>query len=259
MNNIEHQREHFNNIASKYYSARQNPNSLLFKRLLWNYALRSLPPCTSVSVLEAMCGYAEGEDIVKSHYCADAIYTGFDYSEKLIEIVKKLNPSKNVFVKDVTTFHPDSKFDLILIIGGLHHVPDYTGQVLRNLRDGLTDDGYLINFEPTHGNRIAKSIRSRVYRSNPIFDYSTERDYSVNELNELYCSAGYEIAFQFYPGLLAYSLYYNPDVFPRLARISSFVLKTLFTLEKPLYKTRIAKFFSFATLTILRRKESMSD
>jgi len=257
MSSVEQQKEHFNNIALEYYSARQNPNSLLFKRLMWSYILKHLPPPrSSISILETMCGYAEGEDIVKSHYCTDVDYTGFDYSEKLIEIVKQLHPEKNVFVQDVTTFYPDSQYDLILIIGGLHHVPDYSATVLKNLKNALADGGLLINFEPTHGNKIAKMVRSHVYRSSSIIDNSTERDYSVDELNELYSNAGYDIAYQFYPGLLTYSLYYNPDIFPRLARISPVILKTLFALEKPFYKTRIAKLFSFATLTILKKKES---
>ena len=258
MSDIEQQKEHFNSIAMDYYYARQNPNSLLFKQLLWKYILSHLPPRSKATVLEAMCGYAEGEEIVKSHYCINVDYTGFDYSEKLIELVRQLNPTKRVFVQDVTTFKPDSLYDIILIIGGLHHVPDYTEKVLLNLRNGLTDDGYFISFEPTHGNRIAKMIRKRVYRSSSIVDYTTERDYEIHELNKLYKNAGYEIVHQFYPGLLAYSLYYNPDIFPKLVHIGRVMLKMLFTLEKPLYMTRFAKIFSFATMTILRRKEGKS-
>ena len=255
MNSIEQQKDHFNNIALEYYLARQNPNSLMYKQLLWKHIFSFMPPTQEViSVLEAMCGYAEGEDIVTSYYCPNINYTGFDYSEKLIDIVKQSNPEKNVFVQDVTTFRPSSKYDLILIIGGLHHVPEYSEVVLKNLKEGLADNGCLINFEPTHGNRITKAIRSHIYRSNPIFD-STEKDYSVDELNNIYSGAGFKITHQFYPGLLAYSLYYNPDAFPSLARISPIVLKVLFALEKPFYKTWIARFFSFATLTVLTHEK----
>ena len=255
MDNIEKQKEHFNSIALEYYSARQNSNTLLYKQLLWHYVFKHIIPSSErVSVLEPMCGYAEGENIVKSHYCSNIEYTGFDYSENIIDIAKQMHPGKKIFIQDVTTFRPVSKYDLIIIIGGLHHVPDYSYEVLRNLRDGLLGNGYLINAEPTHGNIIAKVIRDRIYRSNPIFDHLTERDYSVDELNKIYSDAGFEIVYQFYPSLLAYSLYSNPDVFPRLARINPLVLKILFVLEKPFYRTKIAKFFSFGTITILKRK-----
>ena len=254
MNSIEQQKEHFDNIALEYYTARQNPNSLEFKRLLWDYVFSFIPHSTKmISVLEPMCGYAEGETIVTTHYCKDINYIGFDYSENLINIVKKSWPNKNVFVQDVTTFKPERKYDLILILGGLHHVPDYTTQVLRIMNDSLEEGGYLINLEPSHGNRISKAIRDRIYRSSPIVDYQTEKDYAVKELTNIYIETGFRIVHQFYPGLLAYSLYYNPDMFPRLSRINPKALRTLFALEKPFYKSRLARFFSFATLSILSK------
>ena len=256
MDSIEQQKEHFNKIAENYYSTRQNSNSSLYRKYLWDYIFRNAPPPPReiLTLLEPMCGYAEGKEIIEAHYSKKTEYTGFDYSEEIINIVKKIAPERNVFVQDATTYHPTSKFDCILIIGGLHHVPDYTEVVLRNLRAGLADDGYFVNWEPTHGNRIAKAIRDRTYRKNPVFDYETERDYSVNELNKMYKDAGYDIVQQFYPGLLTYCLYANPDVFPFLAKIPQIVLKIAFKMEKCLYKTRLAKCLSFLTITILKKK-----
>jgi len=250
---ISRQKEHFNNIANQYYIARQNPNSLRYKELLWKYIFQFFPSTKSISVLEPMCGYGEGEYTIKSCYCQSVDYTGFDFSERLIEIIKKNTPNKHVFVQDVTTFIPEDKYDLIWLIGGLHHVPDYSFAVLKNLCKGLNNNSLLVNFEPTHSNAITKKIRSHIYRSNHIFDETTERDFSVNELNNMYKNAGLEIVCQFYPGLLSYCLYYNPDAFPRLASINPVILNSLFALEKPFYRTSIAKFFSFATLTVLKK------
>ena len=131
---------------------------------------------------------------------------------------------------------------------------DFTEEVLSNLSNGLADDGYLINFEPTHGNRVMQAIRSRIYRKSPLVDFETERDYHIKELNKFYAASGYDMAWQFYLGLLTYCLYYNPDVFPRLTKTSPVLLKVLFALERLFYRTSIAKFFSFATLTILIKK-----
>lgn len=255
---IEKQKEHFESIALLYYEARQSLNSILYKEKLWEHIFGFLPPAGKrgqLTVLEAMCGYAEGEKIVKKHYNLNVQYTGFDYSQNLIDSVKQRYPEKDVFVQDVTKFRPQMQYDLILIIGGLHHVHEFTEDVLNNLKYGLKDSGYLINFEPTHGNRIMQAIRDRIYRKSSFIDYETERDYHVNELNNIYAVSGFDVVWQFSPGLLAYCLYYNPDIFPRLAKINSSVLKILFAIEKPFFRTRIARFFSFATLSVLQRQK----
>ena len=78
-----------------------------------------------------------------------------------MEIVKKLNetrPELSVSFGDVTKFKTDEKFDVIIIIGGLHHVPDFAGQVVRNLSSHLKDGGYFISYEPTSGNPLFRLI-----------------------------------------------------------------------------------------------------
>ena len=37
MAKIEQQRDHFDNISAKYFSARKDPNHLLLKRYIWEY------------------------------------------------------------------------------------------------------------------------------------------------------------------------------------------------------------------------------
>lgn len=253
MNKIEHQNRHFNAISEKYYRARQDKKHLLYKQLLFSYLLKSLKRKADkqMLVLEPMCGYGEGKKIVEKYINKNIVYEGFDYSDILIKKVKANIPDINIYKQDVTTFVPDKQYDIIILIGGLHHVPDYAGIICENLAKGLKKDGFFINFEPTSNNFIVKIVRNMIYRNNSLFDDMTERAFTLKELNRLY-AAGLQIEKQFYPGLLAYVLWYNPDAFPKLNLGNEKMVKLIFGLEKRLYLNVIGRLFSFSTFTILK-------
>ncbi len=122
------------------------------------------------------------------------------------------------------------------------------GTLAASLRPG----GLLINLEPTHGNPLARMVRERIYRRNQLFDAETERAFSVEELDAMFVSAGLELAYRTYPGLLGYVLYYNPDAFPGLNLAGTRAVNMLFALERPLMATRIGRWLSFATLAVWR-------
>jgi hypothetical protein len=125
--------------------------------------------------------------------------------------------------------------------------------VLRRLAGALRPGGHLVNLEPTHDNPVFRRVRERVYRRNALFDAQTERGFALRELNALFRGAGLERVDQLYPGLLAYVLYYNPDAFPALDRGGPALVRAIFRMEAPLYRTALARRLSFATLTVLRR------
>ena len=95
LNDVERQRVHFESIAATYYDKRQDPAHLLFKSVMWQHFLKHLPEITSaphLNVLEPMCGYSEGYKILTQHTKATITYTGFDYSQKLVELGKATHP-----------------------------------------------------------------------------------------------------------------------------------------------------------------------
>ena len=73
------------------------------------------------------------------------------------------------------------------------------------------------------------------------------------QLNALYLSGGFNIIDQFYPGLLSYILYYNPDAFSFLNIGNKLIVKALFTVDKYFFRNIIGRLFSFATLSILKK------
>ena len=255
MDKIKRQKEHFENISKKYYEARHNANHLLIKDLIWHTVFKRKDnfKIMKMQVLEPMCGYAEGKKILEKHFHQDFVYFGFDFSEPLVNLVKQEQPDINIVLMDVTKFQSHNEFDLIILIGGLHHVPDYAQKVVNNLYACLKTGGYFINFEPTHNNNFYRYIRKKIYNKNKIFDSETERAFELNELNKMYANAGFEIIEQFFPGLISYILYYNPDAFPFLNIGSANLVKLLFNIDKLFIKNSIGKKFSFATLSILQK------
>lgn len=252
---LEQQREHFNGIAEKYFIARNHPNHVELKRLIWGCFFRRHPELASEirTVMEPMCGMAEGFEILKQNTKADFAYLGFDYSEAMVDIARKDKPSLRIERGDVTTFmSPIPQVDMIILIGGLHHVYSRTPEVLKNLTKALKPGGYFLNFEPTHANWLARRARQQIYKSNSLFDNDTEQGFERVDLLSHFEKAGYEKMDEVSPGLAAYVLYYNPDAFPALNIGGPALVKSLFWLDRLFWTNWIGRKLSFATITLWR-------
>lgn len=261
MNDVQRQRDHFNSVAQEYINARKSVNHLLLKSLMWRY-LFSLPSVqqvlakkSSVSVFEPMCGYGEGYEILKKHAHIAFIYTGSDISEPMVREASARYPEEQFTVGDATQDFGRDKYDLIIIIGGLHHVFKHLPSVLENVQRALCKDGIFINLEPTEGNRLFTYIRNLIYKTNDLFDAETERGFGLGELNAFYRSSGFDLVEQIYPGLSSYVLYYNPDAFPKLNTGPQWLVSMLFNLDKFFFRNSIGGFLSFATLSVLKKTE----
>lgn len=255
MDKIEQQRAHFESISEHYFEQRQTDNHLLLKDLMWTHFFKDKQDLKKgeVKVLEPMCGYAEGKKILDRYLGTGGEYTGFDYSDNLIEKVKAKEPELHVFVQDITKFNPAEKYDLIILIGGLHHVFQYTQDVIGIMNRSLNPGGYFINFEPTENNAFYRALRKRIYKKNDLFDEETEQGFSLKDLNGYFEKKGFTIADQLYPGLLSYMMYYNPDAFPALNIGGSKMVKFTFGLDKLFFRNWIGRKFSWATLTLWQK------
>jgi len=249
---IEQQREHFESISEKYFDARKAPNHLYVKELMWNFFFKDKNQLRDkkLSVLEPMCGYSEGKSILEKNIGLLDSYEGFDYSSVLIDKVKQTNKDLNVYVQDISTFKSENKFDIIIIIGGLHHVPFICEEVVQNLKNNLKENGVFIVLEPTHDNFVFRKIRERIYNKNSLFDQETEQAFELKKLNSLFIDNGFKIKDQIYPGLLSYVLFYNPDAFPLLNIGKKGLVKFLFRLDSIFFRNYLGRKFSFATLSM---------
>lgn len=253
---IERQRRHFDGVAEEYRRGREAETHRILKELIWRAALSATPELKGarIRVLEPMCGYAEGRDILERELGAEIIYTGFDYSEEIVSHLRARAPHWDVTHADVTRFKPrQDVYDVVILIGGLHHVPNHAGDVVARMASGLKPGGFFLNFEPTSGNPLFQAVRDAIYRRNRIFDAETERAFSVSELCGFFQDAGLERRAVFYPGLLAYVLYYNPYAFPWLNVGGAGMTRATFAIDKLFYRNVIGRTLSFATLSVWRK------
>lgn len=254
MDYIERQHEHFDSIAEKYFNERQTETSLLLKDLMWDYFFKNKEYLkSSTLVLEPMCGFGEGKKIIEKNLNAHICYDGFDYSQNIIDIAKKQKPDLNIYQMNILDMNIKNKYDLVIVIGGLHHIYRNIDEILIKIYDSLKPGGYFICFEPTNNIFITRLIREKIYKSNSLFDSETEKDFSLISLNNSFKQAKFDVVDQIYPGLLSYILFYNPDAFPRLNIGGKFLVKALFNLDNFFFRNNIGKKLSFATLTLLRK------
>ena len=257
MNKSEKQREHFNKISERYISGRQNKNHLAYKDVMWQKVFSEIQKIQSdfrgMRVLEAMSG--ECEILLRFHdQFPEVRLFGFDYSDAMVESARKKNGNiANIFQADVLKWNEPEKYDIIVIIGGLHHVPDSAATALKNVYDSLKPGGLFVNFEPTHNFFLFRWIREKIYKKNSLFEESSERGFNLKDYEFLLNQTGFKNHFVMYNGLLGYVLYYNPDAFPWLnigtGRIASFFSK----IDMLLGRTVLGKIFSFASFSISRK------
>lgn len=252
---IERQQAHFDGIADDYYAARRDGNHLLLKELMWHDFLAHHGELRrdGLRVLEAMCGFGDGKAILETALDIKVNYTGFDFSNAVVAKMRDTRPELNIHQADVTVYEPRDQFDLVVLLGGLHHVHHAAAEAVRRISGAVRPGGYLLNFEPTDGNPLFRWVRERIYQRNELFDAQTERGFAVSELFALFEEAGLECADVVYPGLSSYVLYYNPDAFPSLNLGGARAVKTSFALDQLFIRNFIGRFFSFATLSLWRR------
>ncbi|TGK21397.1 class I SAM-dependent methyltransferase [Leptospira kmetyi] len=251
------QRAHFNKIKDDYNSARSGANHLAYKRVWWNrlldYLSNKIDAKRELLGLEAMCGLGEGSQFLKENF-PSIRFEGFDYSDEMVAACKKENTAIfHVFHQDILKFEAKEKYDIVILLGGLHHVPDNVDIALDRIYSSLKKGGLFINLEPTHNNFLFRMVRERIYKKNALFEENTERGFNLKDYNALLKKSGFEILNQFYPGLLGYVLYYNPDAFPGLNRGSTKIAKFLSNFDWILGRTFLGTYFSFATWSVCKK------
>jgi len=254
-NKTERQRAHFNTIANKYFIARRHKNHLLLKSLMWSDFLgdQRLLKRDGLQVLEAMCGYADGKNILEDTLNIRIEYSGFDYSDEVVKRLKNEDPGLNIFHADAGTVDLKKSYDLVVLLGGLHHVPYMATDVVKRMVGAIKKGGFFLSLEPTSGNWLFRKIRERIYVRNSLFDKETEKAFDVNNLINMFECAGLEKVDVAHPGLLSYILYYNPDAFPALNIGGERCVRAAFWFDKMFFRNRIGKALSFATLSLWRK------
>jgi len=182
-----HDQALFERVAADYHRKDLSPAHRRARRhrLLQTLCVVELP--AECSILEVGCGAGFAAGYLGGRY---GQFMGIDYSHELIGYARKYNALRNVSfeVSNVNDFDSDRKFDLILMIGLLHHLDDPV-TTLTKTAAFLNPGGWVLANEPQSGNPLIQSARK--IRMTIDKNYSDEQlQYSERQLAEIFRRAG---------------------------------------------------------------------
>ncbi|MBG52053.1 MAG: hypothetical protein CML99_06485 [Rhodobiaceae bacterium] len=258
MDGIQQQREHFETQAEQYLKARESPRHIYLKNEMWRALLSddlvaSLPQDRPIRMLEPMCGACDGRMIIEDQLGYQVDYAGFDYSPAMVATARGRFPEANIWEQDVTKFEADAQFDLIMLVGALHHVAEHAESVVAKLSASLAPGGIFVLSEPVHNNPVFRLVREAIYKRNDSFDFETERGFTTAELREIFTSAGMETVKEIYPSMLAYVLWGCPEAFPALDKGPMSLVRSYVALERLFWGSLPAKYLTFGMFSAYRK------
>lgn len=181
-------REHFDRIAEEYERKDLAPGAAGARKLRLVQTLRTVPTTPTPHLLEVGCGAGYAARYLRGRY---ASYTGIDHSGKLIDIARSRHQGAGVqFVHaDLMRFDPEESFDLVLMIGVLHHLEDIPAAV-RKVRALLKPGGYFVVNEPQPANPLISLLRWIRKRVDPGYSRD-QRELPRHEIEVVFRQMGF--------------------------------------------------------------------
>jgi SAM-dependent methyltransferase len=186
----ERDRELFDRIALKYCRKDVLPAHRRARehRLLQTFAATGM--ASAGDVLEIGCGAGFAATYLRGRYTS---FLGIDHSAELIDCAREINGTDRVSyeVADANEIATDRRFDLILMIGVLHHLPD-PAATLGSLTAFLGPNGVIAVNEPLRGNPLIRAARALRKKTDTAYS-ADQREFSADEIRAVFSNAGCEI------------------------------------------------------------------
>ncbi len=233
------QKDHYDQISELYNEHYSDRWSLEYRERFIHTPLFENIDFSGLKVLDAMCGNGD-VSIYLSNRGAEV--TGLDISEKQISVYTERCgcPGKASSIMD--SGFPSESFDVVAVLGGLHHLPPHLDEAILEIHRLLKPGGIFCFSEP-HGHSILESLRQWWYRWDPLFE-ENEQAIDLDRLTENHRSLFQPRLTKFLGGP-AYLLVLNSLVFripQRLKAILSPGLLRLELLMQPLFSKRLSLF-----------------
>jgi SAM-dependent methyltransferase len=202
------QRRHYDQLASSYAEHYEDEGSLLYRQKYFDGPMLEGVDLEGREVLEAMCGSGQ---TTGSLLARGAKVTALDISQASIESFRSRWPECRTVCAPITgSGLPDSSFDVVVVVAGLHHLhPDLDGamdEIHRLLKPG----GTFCFVEPYRGS-LPDVFRRAWYKLDPLF-LANEAAIDIDHLREKN-AARFEFVKEAYGGNVAYLLVLNSLVF----------------------------------------------
>jgi SAM-dependent methyltransferase len=165
------QKSHYNSISNTYAAHYGDNWSQKYRNKFINQLLVEGIEIDGKLVLEAMCGSGETTGFLLNR---QAKVTGLDISENEIENFKEKWSDCDVCCSSIReTGFGNEQFDVVVVVGGLHHVHPYVDQVIEEIHRILKPGGHFCFFEP-HKNSFPDLIRKLWYKRDKLFAENEE-------------------------------------------------------------------------------------
>jgi ubiquinone/menaquinone biosynthesis C-methylase UbiE len=212
------QQDHYDRIAAAYSANLDYPHTRAYGEHLDAATVAAAGDGLGVCA-ELCCGTAEGFALLGSHIRRGI---GIDVSLAMLErAARRHDDARFSFIQGDATRLPlaDDSFDSVVMLGGVHHVPDREalfGEIARILKPG----GIFLWREPVSDFVLWRALRAIVYRLSPMLDDETERPLVWDETVPVLTRAGLTLEDWKTYGFFGFCVFMNSDVlvFNRLFR-----------------------------------------
>ena len=162
----EAQKRHYNQISEAYAAHYGDNWSQKYRNKFINQSLVKDINLDGKLVLEGMCGSGETTDFLLKK---QAKVIGLDISEQEIDNFKNRWVDCDARCSSIRkTGFEDDQFDVVLVVGGLHHVHPHVDEVIEEIHRVLKPGGYFCFFEP-HKNSLPDALRKVWYKHDNLF------------------------------------------------------------------------------------------
>jgi ubiquinone/menaquinone biosynthesis C-methylase UbiE len=204
------QEQHYDRISRQYLENLAYPHTLEYLTYLDNAFLEALPSRLGV-VTELCCGSCEAFKLAGYRITRGI---GVDVSTSMLQQARSsLSQDKFHFIQGDAVMLPlkDEAVDAVIMLGGVHHVPNRQ-QLFNEVFRVLKPDGVFIFREPVSDIFLWQWIRAIIYRISPMLDNETERPLRWAETVPLLGIAGLKLQSWKTHGLIGFCLFMNSDV-----------------------------------------------
>jgi SAM-dependent methyltransferase len=198
------QKEHFNKIILQYEAHYDGKYSQKYRNKFINKYLFANINLENKYILEAMAGSGQTTNYLLSK---KGLVFGNDISDKAIERYKERWPNTTAICSSIlNTGFKNDFFDIIVIVGGLHHLFPKVDEAIDEVYRILKPGGFFCFFEP-HKASIPNKIRVFWYKYDKFFE-PNEQAIDLKKL-KIKFSPKFDFIYEKFGGNLAYLLVLN--------------------------------------------------
>ena len=190
---------HYEQIGSEYDLHYGDPSTILYRDRFFHTPMFDQLQIKGMRGLDAMCGAGHLSTYLEAR---GVQVTGLDFSPTQIAAYKRLNPKCDAVCGSIrATLFAAESFDLVAVVGGLHHLQAGLDEALHEIHRILKPGGVFCFSEP-HTASLMDWLRRKWYRRDPLFEASEEA-IDVQQLKRRH-SERFVVQTEVYVGNLAY-------------------------------------------------------